>query len=414
MSPSSSTTLTLDLDLTAAVTGFESARAATPAHHRLVKHYSSVLLVGPPASDDLLELVMHMFTEDEADVVQHLPPLRPRTVEQVARKCGRGVKDVRWVLEHLVGNKRIILGLGDPRKYTILPILPGTFEMTLMKPDLDGINGWHKQFSEIFERIWGTGFIRDYISVNPAFVRFLPAANVSDTLYMAWPSVRLEDILDRYDKFAIGHCQCRISTQLTGEGCGKPTENCVWIGPLADIVLDRGLMRPASKQEVIEVKRHAEDNACVTWMMNEFGDPRGNVSCSCCGCCCRAMQTVNQLSAPGLISKPHFMPQRAVDSCTGCSFCVGVCPVGAMEKSGRQVRFDATRCIGCGLCIVACTFGALELRPVERPQPPEKSWAAMVGKGVPDVFSNLFKLWVRRNVMRKSTPSPPRAPGRQP
>ncbi len=388
----------LDVDLNAILTGYDSAQHPTSAHHRLVKYYSSPLFFGPPPSEDLLELLVHIFTEDEADLVQHLPPFRPRTAEKVAALSGRKVKEVTWVFEHLAKNKNVILALGDPRKFTILPIIPGVFEMTLMTPDISEINAWHKRFVEIFDRIWGTGFIKDYVSVSPPLVRFLPATNVSNTLFMAWPSERLEEILDRYDKFAIGHCQCRIATRLIGQGCNKPTENCVWFGPLADIVLDRGLMREISRQDVIAVKQEAEQHACITWMVNEFGDPRGNVSCSCCGCCCHALKTINQFSAPGLVSSPHFAPQVDLDTCNMCGKCVDICPTGTWRRIGAQLYFDAPRCIGCGLCTTVCKVDALELKPRTKARPPEKSWAALFGKTTPAVFRNAFRVWAKRTL----------------
>ena len=78
--PGNKRTIAIDAD----ITGFESAKDATDAHRRIMKHYSSPLLVGPPQSDDLLELIVHIYTEDEADLVQHLKPLRPRTAARVA------------------------------------------------------------------------------------------------------------------------------------------------------------------------------------------------------------------------------------------------------------------------------------------------------------------------------------------
>lgn len=40
--------VSLDLDLSADVAGFGSARSPTAAHHRIVRHYASPLLAGPP------------------------------------------------------------------------------------------------------------------------------------------------------------------------------------------------------------------------------------------------------------------------------------------------------------------------------------------------------------------------------
>ena len=51
------------------LTGFGSAGSVTPAHRRVLKHYASPLLGGPLPSEDLLELVTHIYTEDEAETL---------------------------------------------------------------------------------------------------------------------------------------------------------------------------------------------------------------------------------------------------------------------------------------------------------------------------------------------------------
>ena len=43
---------------------------------------------------------------------------------------------------------------------------------------------------------------------------------------MALPSDRLEVLLDRYQTFGVGQCQCRMAMKVLGQGCGKPLSNC--------------------------------------------------------------------------------------------------------------------------------------------------------------------------------------------
>lgn len=391
-------TVTLNIDLNGALIGFGSARTLTPAHHKIMKYYASPLLFGPPPSDDLLELIMHMFTEDEADLVQHLPPFLPRSAEKVARLSGRSVRNVKQILDRLAFTKLVILAGGSPRSYTIVPIVPGAFEMALMKPEISGLNAWHKEFAELFERLWDEGFMMDYVSSTRPPVRYLPVGGVSNTLNMAWPSDKLEDILEPYDLFAVGNCQCRLAMQLVGRGCDRPTENCVAIGPPAIPLLERSMMRKADRQEIIEIKRNAENHGCVTWMINEIGDRRGNGSCSCCGCCCHALRSISQFSTPGMISKPHFMPVLDSGKCTSCTKCADACPMGARTMSDGKMQFNSIRCIGCGLCVLSCTSGALSLKPVDNARPPEKSWLALFLKMMPGYVMNTFRVWAKRRL----------------
>ncbi len=386
----------LNIDLGAVITGFGTAQKPTPAHHRIVKHYSSPLLLGPPRSELLLEMIMHMFTEDEADLVQYLPPLWPRTAESIARRSGRSLVNVKRVMDNLALNKFVILAFGEPRKYTILPIVPGTFEMSLMTPDLSTRNAWHKKFAELFERLWDEGFLAEYLRRGHPLIRYIPVGGVVNTLNMAWPSDRLEEILEPYDLFAVGNCQCRLAMELTGRGCGKPMENCVAIGPSAKSVIERGMMRKAGKEEIIEIKREAEQQDCVTWMMNEIGDRRGTASCSCCGCCCHALRAVTQFNTPNIISRPHFIPVLNGEKCTLCRRCVEICPMNAWTMHDNILHYAPVRCIGCGLCALACGSGAIQLEPAPDARPPEAGWLKLLLKTAPGYAATTLRVWASR------------------
>jgi Pyruvate/2-oxoacid:ferredoxin oxidoreductase delta subunit len=389
--------VSVHVDVAARMQGFDSAKKVTGAHRRLMKHYSSVLLFGPPPGEALLELVAHMFTEDEADAAQHLAPLRPLTAKQVARRCGQSPERIKALLDNLAENKRVILWMGKPRRYTILPLVPGTFEMAIVTPELARANSWHKRFAGLFEKVWDTGYITGYLGRAPAPLRYIPAQSNASRVQAAFPAEMIEELLAPYDVFGIAHCQCRVVTDLSGRGCGKPTENCVAIGPVAEPLLARGLMRRADRAEVIEAKRVAEEHGCVTWMMNG-GNPReGNYSCSCCGCCCHALRTVTQFSAPGLFAPPRFMPRLDPAACVACGRCATACPMRAWSLEGGSPRHDAQRCIGCGLCVSACENDALDLIAV-RKEGPERDYGTLMLKMLPAYAAASFREWLRRSV----------------
>ena len=390
--------VTLNVDIAADFAGFGSAQRVTDAHRRVAKHYASPWLLGPPPSEKLLELMAHVFTDDEADVVQHLPPLRPRSAAQVAKKSGRSTADVTRVLQSLATVKHVLLSYGETRKYTILPIVPGTFEMALLTPDLSTRNSWHKRFAELFEELWDSGFLADYVKTTRPPVRYLPVLGVTKTLYRAWPSDKLEELLDGQKNFAVGNCQCRMAMQLAGKGCDRNLETCVAWGPIGEMVIDAGLMRPSDRQEVIEIKKEAEHEGSVTWMSNEAGDPRGDVSCSCCGCCCHNLRAISEFDAPGMISKPHFMPELIEENCKYCGACERVCPMGAWTVGKQDIAFARHRCVGCGLCMTACKLEALEFKALPTAPEPESGWSSLLLKMAPGYIVNSTKIWAQRLV----------------
>ena len=73
---------------------------------------------------------------------------------------------------------------------------------------------------------------------------------------------------------------------------------------------------------------------------------------------------------------PAIDPQR----CTGCGWCVGVCPPHVLSlhtAGGRKTSTldDAAGCTGCALCAVRCPFDAIAMqRPVAPPaSPPQRN-----------------------------------------
>ncbi|MDP8256021.1 MAG: 4Fe-4S binding protein [Candidatus Alcyoniella australis] len=390
-------TIRLDVDAAARTIGFNTASSPTQAHLRLARYYSSPLLMGPPRSELLLQMLAQMFDENEADLVQHLPPLRPRSAQKVAAKSGRPLHEVEALLDSLALTKKVILAAGSPRKYTILPIVPGTFEMALMTSDIGSYNSWHQRFAELFEELFETRYYVDYPgSRHSSLVRYLPVGQVAPSLRSAWPSDLLEQVLEPFDDFAVGHCQCRIAMQLVGKGCGKPTENCTVFGPMVKPMVERGMMRRIDRDELISIKREAEQAGCVTWMMNSGDIDKGNGSCSCCGCCCHALRMVRDFNTPGLISVPHFLPALDAQSCNSCGSCVRICPMDAWTLADGHPLFDRARCIGCGLCVTACKQDALHLEPLDEAKPPTGSWNGLLLKGLPSYLGNSVRVWAGR------------------
>ena len=64
------------------------------------------------------------------------------------------------------------------------------------------------------------------------------------------------------------------------------------------------------------------------------------------------------------------LPTIDTDRCTGCGWCVAVCPphVLALQVQGggrwgakRCALHDAQGCTGCALCAVRCPFGAIHM-----------------------------------------------------
>jgi Pyruvate/2-oxoacid:ferredoxin oxidoreductase delta subunit len=366
------------------------------AYLELAGKLSSPLLMGPPLCDELIAFVAHAFSEEEAGVARHLGLIAGRSAAALARAEHRPREQVEPLLRRLAEEKRVIVSSGPQgnERYRLLPIMPGMFEMVLICPSLDSLTEWHRRFAELFEALYQTAYVADYRGPTTPLVRFLPVGRAIEAHPMALPSDQLEVVLDQFDTFAVGQCQCRIATEVAGHGCGKPKGNCAVMGPWARKGIERGLVREVSKREMLDLKREAEAHGMVTWMMN-VARAKSQSSCSCCGCCCHAMRTISQFNVPGMIAPPHFLPRLEADKCNACGRCARACPMAALrvEAKDKTWRHLEERCIGCGLCALACEQKrAIHMEPVPDYKLPYKSWFALLVRAVPQMLRTAWKV----------------------
>lgn len=364
---------------------------------------SSTSRMGPPICDELMHIVQHLFTEEEAGIVRHLGLFRGRKADDIARAEHRPLDQVQPILDRLANEKRAIVSSGKegaPPVYRLPPIVPGIFEMVLIAHTPESLTDWHRRFIELFESLYETGYSLDYHQMrNPTpGVRYLPVGKAIDAHPMALPSDKLEVILDQFDLFAVGNCQCRLAMQALGRGCGKPLANCLGMGKWVERGIADGSLTQVSRAAALDIKREAEAHGMVNWMMN-VQSKGGQWSCSCCGCCCHALRMVNEFNAPGLIAPPHFLPQFDKFRCSHCGKCAKVCPMGAIVVDTQQKKYThlRERCVGCGLCALACDQRfALSMQPVPNYRLPYRSWFSLIAHALPGTLLNNWKIQRQR------------------
>ena len=372
----------------------------------IAQNYSSTTLIGPPLCDELIALIQHIFTEEEASIIRHLKPFRMKTAESLAKAEHRPIDEIMPILERLAEKKSVIASFGSTgkKRYFIMPLVPGTFEWVLLHPSIKDLTLWHRKFAELFDALYDTGYEYDYYSkfggkngFSP--IRYIPIKQSIESHPMALPTDKLAEILDRYKDFGIGICQCRTTRNIQNKDCGRPLEVCASFGPLVEKLVSKGKLRRVEKKELIDIKAEAEASGLITWILNvdEKTAKIGNCSCSCCGCCCPMLRTITEFNISGLIAPPHFMPVFDKTKCTYCGKCKAKCQMGALaiDPKTKTITHQARRCIGCGQCTLACDKQrAISMEPVSNYKKPPRSFLSMGIKALP-VFSRMI-LDVRR------------------
>ena len=324
----------------------------------VARRLSSPLRMGPPICDELMALVQHLFTEEEAGVVRHLGLYQGPPRRGVARAEHRPLEQIEPILRRLADEKRVIAASGpaEDRQYRLPPIVPGIFEMMLIGYTPETMTDWHRRFVELFEALYDTGYILDYDGRPTPFVRFLPVGKAIEAHPAALPSDKLEVVLDQFETFGIGQCQCRMAMQVLGQGCGKPLGNCTVMGQWAERGIEDGVLQPRLQERgprnqtrgriartgQLDHER-AIDQGPVLLLVLRLLLPRDADG--------QRVQRAGRDCAAALPPPPRPGQVRLVRQVRQ------ELPDGRDRRgpaARRRTRHLRERCIGCGLCVLAC------------------------------------------------------------
>jgi Pyruvate/2-oxoacid:ferredoxin oxidoreductase delta subunit len=329
------------------------------AYRNLAKKYSLEAMIGPDEGESLLlELLVHCFTIEEAELAAHLPFFyKTHTLEKVARTAGKEPADIKPLLDAMV-SRGVIRGRG--KGYALLPILPGMFENVLMD-NLD--TPWHREFARIANRLYETGYVRKYLEHPTRVVRTVPLNLEQGPAGTAVDPDRVEQMIRSHDLMAVlNNCQCRHARHLEGQECKRADrlDGCFAFGNIATLYIDRGGARAVDRDSMRSiVKDRISKN--LTFFAGNVAAGSANQICTCCECCCHMLGQIIGVDPGLIVTTPKFRAVVNEDRCTDCGRCLAPCNLRAHTMEGKRHRYDPSRCVGCGLCVRACPAAAIDM-----------------------------------------------------
>ena len=309
--------------------------------------------------DEFYSLLALMFTLEQAEVGSKMTP-GPHTAEQIAKETGKSIEEAARILESMADGGVVFCTEGEEdRRYSLLPLLPGSWEVQLMKGTTDERS---KKLAHAFEdyfRATRAAPGQGMRSTTVPFSRVIPIAEEVEPETEILPYEVLDNYLDKVEAISISYCYCRHEGDLVGNPCEKPKENCFNFGPFAKFLAGRGFGRLVDRTEAKRIMKEAEEAGLVHCASNTT-DTIGFV-CNCCSCHCGIMRSMQATGRAGMTAVADFIVQLDEEACSACEACVDRCQVKAVSMTGYAPEIDYSLCIGCGLCVSTCPTEALSL-----------------------------------------------------
>lgn len=345
---------------------------AEDIYQRLAKHLDN-LPAGFPSTPTGVEqrILKRFFTPEEAAFALHMT-LIPEPPRVVARRAGIGVDEAAERLEAMA-RKGLLFRLeqtpGAP-EYMAAQYVIGIWEFHVNDLDPDLIRDMDEYKPYLLDTAW-----------KQPQLRTIPVGQSIHNELAVMTYERAEELIRDHDTFSINPCICRREKTMMGEGCNRPEASCLSFGMAADYAVKNGYGRVASREEILDLLRKADEHALV---LQPGYAKEVNYICCCCGCCCGVLQSIKALPRPADHVASAFVARADAQTCSGCGTCLERCQMAALSMAGDHVVLDDSRCIGCGLCVTTCPTGSLTLeRKPEHRQPkiPKDAVAAAIAHG---------------------------------
>ena len=180
------------------------------------------------------------------------------------------------------------------------------------------------------------------------------------------PSQTVEEIINKFDDIAVGHCFCRQRRSLLGDHCSTdaPVLNCFTFGKSARHTAAQGFSKKITKEEALKIMKEAAAAGLIHKAFHPGSretSPETSI-CNCCKDCCDTLGLWRSGTLP-LINSTYYLSVIDLEACSGCGTCVEWCPTDAIALNDEGLaQRDENACLGCGVCSRFCPEGAISLQ----------------------------------------------------
>lgn len=288
-------------------------------------------LVKVKTTDPEYRILEPVTTDEMAEVALCLEIRKPKSVEDVAAKCGNTACEVEKILFKMAVDGSVKLEEENGvNKYFLELFVPGVMEyMVANKANVTKYPVIAECFEEYTRKLGG--LMAGNIPVGLGVMRVIPVESAveGDTRKASYEEIA--DLITKHESFSVADCACRTSMRAIGEGCGHTVEDmCIQLGPAAEFYIRTGRGKRITREEAVAICKRAEKEGLVHSIPNLSGPGNALAICNCCGCSCFGLRNANLYKNPDW-SRSNYVAQVDKDKCVACGECVENCQVNALR-----------------------------------------------------------------------------------
>ncbi len=335
-----------------------------------------------PVTDTLIELLKHLVEEEHLGFIRAFRKKKSQTMDQLKESSGLSEEEIEKKVK-VLAKMGLIFNQPSSQGLMIYRLMPfvnvGVFEYMFMKELEDTPE--NRELAQLFGKIKTESRERlnanydavvSFLEKMPPIDRTIPFRKnkatgkeivIDQELEVGEQKILLaqtvEELVEKFDDIAVGHCFCRHHKDLLGDPCKQTNdrENCFTFGKSARYTSEQGFSRMISKEEALKIFKSAEEDGLVHKAYHpNFDIKRDETSiCNCCTCCC------GQAGGP-TVNATNYISQVNQEICVGCGTCVEHCHTKSMiMNDDGKAENTGDLCIGCGVCAYFCPENAIIL-----------------------------------------------------